>query len=147
VSVDSLRTLAEQARANDWTAERTAASLGASVRYVLKVWADQDAVSEQDDVALPEDDGRRSRARPLDDMLVERIMTGHTQVPPNARSKEVVEAVRRLAAVGMSAPAIGLRIGRSGPSIVKLCGRNGISTANPTITRDGSGRSKKEQAA
>lgn len=62
----------------------------------------------------------------LDEIAVERLMGGTLRLPNNDRSPELVEAIRRLAGLGLNDAAIGERIGRTSAAVLKQRSRNDI---------------------
>lgn len=67
----------------------------------------------------------------LDEVAVERLMAGTLTIPRGVPSAEMVEAVRRLAAQGLSDPDVGRRVGRRSEAVGKIRERHGIAPGVP----------------
>lgn len=68
-----------------------------------------------------------TRLKPaVDEIAVERLMAGTLHLPINTKGAELREAVRRLAAVGVSDDVIGQRVGRSSATVCKMRSRLNI---------------------
>lgn len=85
---------------------------------------DPDAQPLDNPVAGDEPDGHD-----VDEIAVERLMHGTLRLPPNSRAPELVEAVTRLAAQGLSDWQIGQRVGRTSGAVYKLRERYEIPSA------------------
>lgn len=76
----------------------------------------------------------------LDEIAVERLMRGQLQVEAWSRAPERVEAIRRLAADGLTDMEIGDRIGMGRDAVLKIRSRNNI--ASPFTPAANSGASQ-----
>lgn len=75
---------------------------------------------------------RTEHSDELDEVAVLRIMAGTLRVPANQQSLERVEAIRRLAGIGLTHREIGERMGMARDAISKMCNRKGIAPAVPS---------------
>lgn len=69
----------------------------------------------------------------LDEIAVERIMTGSLRLPLHTRADkapEMIEAIRRLAARGLDNGQIGIRVGRTRDAVFRIRERNNIAPWN-----------------
>ena len=113
--VDRLECL-RRGRAAGWTTRETAQRTGLDAAQL-----NYDAAAERA--------GRTERgAAELDQIAVARLMDGTLRLPVNAKSPELVEAVRRLAARGLPDTAIGERVGRDTGAVLMIRHRNDIPT-------------------
>jgi hypothetical protein len=78
----------------------------------------------------------------LDEIAVERFMTGTLRLPKNARSPERLEAIARLAARGMNDTEIGERVGLEANTVGQLRLRNNITSG---VSRQGRQKSYSDE--
>lgn len=106
---------------------RRCATLAARAGWLPPAAWDDDSIDDPAaQPAMPDD------TSDLDEFEVELLMAGERRVAKWARSAERLEAVRRLAARGMTDNEIGARLLTTGAAVLKVRERNGIPAGVPS---------------